>query len=167
MLFVQIIPYNVNICYHTLTFIDHSDDVIFRYFTMGFAVFRTKVTFYQSCNYVMCVFLYLALFSDSLYNIVPCNICNGWLTNALFALFSSLKSPSLRSDLIICLLALSGRMMKTITINLTFFMTLNVLAITLAITGVLGPIVGALIHNAGSVLVIINSAILLGWKKRS
>ena len=32
------------------------------------------------------------------------------------------------------------------------------------ITGVLNPIVGALVHNAGSVLVIINSSLLLKWK---
>ena len=65
------------------------------------------------------------------------------------------------------LLALSKRMMRTIKLNLTFSMGLNFLAITLAITGLLGPVVGALVHNAGSVLVIINSALLLGWKKRS
>ena len=64
------------------------------------------------------------------------------------------------------LLALSKRMMTTIKINLTFSMTLNFLAITLAITGLLGPVVGALIHNAGSVLVIINSALLLKWRKK-
>ena len=38
--------------------------------------------------------------------------------------------------------------------------------IALAITGILNPVVGALVHNAGSVLVIVNSAFLLGWKKR-
>ena len=63
------------------------------------------------------------------------------------------------------LLALSKRMMTTIKINLTFSMTLNFLAITLAITGLLGPIIGALVHNAGSVAVIINSALLLKWRK--
>lgn len=62
------------------------------------------------------------------------------------------------------LLALSKRMMKTIKINLTFSMALNFLAIVLAITGILGPVVGALVHNAGSILVIINSALLLKWK---
>lgn len=64
------------------------------------------------------------------------------------------------------LLALSKRMMTTIKINLTFSMSLNFLAITLAITGLLGPVVGALVHNAGSVAVIINSALLLKWKKK-
>ena len=63
------------------------------------------------------------------------------------------------------LIALSRRMMVTIKCNLTFSMTLNFLAIILAITGILNPVVGALVHNAGSVLVIINSAMLLNWKK--
>lgn len=62
------------------------------------------------------------------------------------------------------LLRLSRRMMGTIKLNLTFSMALNFAAIALAITGVLNPVVGALVHNAGSVLVIINSAFLLGWR---
>ena len=62
------------------------------------------------------------------------------------------------------LLRLSRRMMRTIRLNIAFSMGLNFLAITLAITGLLGPVVGALVHNAGSVLVIINSSLLLGWK---
>lgn len=62
------------------------------------------------------------------------------------------------------LLSLSKRMMTTIKVNLSFSMGLNFLAIALAITGLLGPVVGALVHNAGSVLVIINSALLLNWK---
>ena len=65
------------------------------------------------------------------------------------------------------LLALSKRMMTTIKVNLTFSMTLNFIAITLAITGLLGPVIGALVHNAGSVAVIINSALLLKWRKKS
>lgn len=64
------------------------------------------------------------------------------------------------------LFALSKKMMTTIKINLTFSMGLNFLAIALAITGLLGPVIGALVHNAGSILVIINSALLLGWKKK-
>ena len=63
------------------------------------------------------------------------------------------------------LLALSRRMMTTIRLNLTFSMALNFLSIALAITGVLNPVVGALVHNAGSVAVIVNSALLLKWRK--
>ena len=50
-------------------------------------------------------------------------------------------------------LLLAKRMMVTIKCNLTFSMTLNFIAIILAITGILNPVIGALVHNAGSVLV--------------
>ncbi len=63
------------------------------------------------------------------------------------------------------LIALSKRMMITIKCNMSFSMGLNFVAIVLAITGILNPVVGALVHNAGSVLVIINSALLLQWKQ--
>ena len=64
------------------------------------------------------------------------------------------------------LLRLARRMMITIKCNLAFSMTLNFIAIILAMNGVLNPVVGALVHNAGSVLVILNSALLLKWRKR-
>lgn len=64
------------------------------------------------------------------------------------------------------LLMLSRRMMTTIRMNLTFSMALNFLAIVLAITGILDPVSGALVHNAGSVFVIADSALLLSWKSR-
>ena len=64
------------------------------------------------------------------------------------------------------LLRLAKRMMRTIKYNLTFSMALNFISIALAITGVLTPVVGALVHNAGSVFVILNSALLLKWKRR-
>jgi P-type E1-E2 ATPase len=63
------------------------------------------------------------------------------------------------------LLLLSKRVMRTININLAAAMILNFAAIILAITGILNPITGALVHNAGSVAVIINSALLLNWRK--
>ena len=63
------------------------------------------------------------------------------------------------------LIALSKRMMRTIKLNITFLLTLNFIAIVLAITGTLNPVVGALVHNAGSVLVITNSALLLKWRQ--
>ena len=64
------------------------------------------------------------------------------------------------------LFALAKRMMTTIKINLTFSMGLNFLAIILAMTGLLGPVIGALVHNAGSVVVILHSAFLLTWRKK-
>ena len=64
------------------------------------------------------------------------------------------------------LVALSKRMMTTIKLNMTFSMTLNFIAIALAIIGTLDPVIGALVHNAGSVLVITNSAFLLKWRRK-
>ena len=64
------------------------------------------------------------------------------------------------------LLYLAKRMMFIIKCNLIFSMTLNFVAIILAMTGILNPVIGALVHNAGSVIVIINSAFLLSWRKK-
>ena len=64
------------------------------------------------------------------------------------------------------LIALSKRMMTTIKCNMTFSMALNFIAIVLAINGTLNPVVGALVHNAGSVLVITCSAFLLKWGRK-
>lgn len=63
------------------------------------------------------------------------------------------------------LLQLSRKTMQTININLTASMILNFIAIFLAIMGILNPVMGALVHNAGSVAVIINSSLLLKWRK--
>lgn len=65
------------------------------------------------------------------------------------------------------LLALSRKMMRKITFNLSFSMLLNFIAIVLAMTGILNPVVGALVHNCGSVFVIINSAFLLTYREKS
>ena len=65
------------------------------------------------------------------------------------------------------LLQLAKKMMRTIQWNLAFSMALNFAAILLAMTGILNPVVGALVHNAGSVFVIIHSSLLLKWRKRA
>lgn len=63
------------------------------------------------------------------------------------------------------LLRLAKKTMRTIKINLTASMTLNFIAVTLAVIGILNPVAGALVHNAGSVAVVINSSLLLKWRK--
>lgn len=63
------------------------------------------------------------------------------------------------------LLLLSKRMTRTIKHGIAFSLTLNFIAIILAVLGKLSPVAGALLHNAGSVLVIINSALLLKWRE--
>ena len=49
-------------------------------------------------------------------------------------------------------------------ISVNVYIARNFMAITLNITGKLNPVIGALVHNTGSVLVITNSALLLKWK---
>ena len=65
------------------------------------------------------------------------------------------------------LLLLSRRVIRTINLNIAASMLLNFVAIALAIAGVLNPVLGALVHNAGSVAVIINSSLLLKWKSQT
>ena len=61
------------------------------------------------------------------------------------------------------IMRLAKKMMRTINLNIAFSLGLNFLAIILAIIGSINPVVGALVHNAGYVAVIINSALLLNW----
>lgn len=61
---------------------------------------------------------------------------------------------------------LAQKTMNKINFNLAAAMILNFVAIILAITGVMGPVVGALVHNVGSVAVIINSSLLLNWHQK-
>jgi cation transport ATPase len=62
---------------------------------------------------------------------------------------------------------LARKTLGKIRINVLLSMALNFAAITLAFLGLLGPVAGAQVHNAGSVLVVINSALLLGAKEPS
>ena len=64
------------------------------------------------------------------------------------------------------LVALSRHTMRVIRANITFSMTLNFVAIALAVTAVLDPVTGALVHNCGSVFVVLNSSFLLGWARK-
>ena len=58
-------------------------------------------------------------------------------------------------------------MMRTIKINLSFALILNGIAIILAMIGTLSPVWGTLVHNGGSLLVVLNSALLLSWKYKT
>lgn len=55
---------------------------------------------------------------------------------------------------------LSSATIKTIKFNITASMTINLVAIILSVLGLLNPITGALVHNVGSVLVVLNAALL-------
>ena len=55
---------------------------------------------------------------------------------------------------------LSRSTLRTIKGNITVSMGINAVAVTLSVLGVLNPVTGALVHNAGSVLVVLNGALL-------
>ena len=62
------------------------------------------------------------------------------------------------------LIAISRKTLKTINISIAFALGLNFLAMFLAMFGFLGPIGGALVHNIGSVVVIIYCSMLMRFK---
>ena len=62
------------------------------------------------------------------------------------------------------ILALSKKMMWKIKVNLALSMMLNITGVILAMFAVLNPVSAALFHNVGSVFVVVNSALLLGWR---
>lgn len=64
------------------------------------------------------------------------------------------------------LLSLSRKMTGTIIANICFSMAVNIASIVLAMTGGIGPVAGALVHNGGSFLVVMNSALLLLFKSK-
>ena len=59
---------------------------------------------------------------------------------------------------------LSNAVIESITVNISLAMGINFVAIILSMLGIMGPISGALVHNAGSVLVILNAALLYDRK---
>ena len=61
---------------------------------------------------------------------------------------------------------LSVACVKLIKFNITLSMCINACAIVCSILGVLGPVSGALVHNVGSVLVVLNGALLYDRKFR-
>ncbi|MCD8297443.1 MAG: cation-translocating P-type ATPase [Prevotella sp.] len=59
---------------------------------------------------------------------------------------------------------LSNAVIHSIKLNITISMCINAVAITLSLLGLLNPVTGALVHNAGSVLVVLNAALLYDRK---
>ena len=62
------------------------------------------------------------------------------------------------------LIGIARKTIRTINISIAFALILNVAAMGLAVLGMLNPIEGALIHNIGSVIVIIYSSTLIKYK---
>lgn len=59
---------------------------------------------------------------------------------------------------------LSVACVRLIKTNIAISMTINACAITCSVLGILGPVSGALVHNLGSVLVVLNGALLYDRK---
>ncbi|KXS56492.1 MAG: hypothetical protein AMR96_02310 [Candidatus Adiutrix intracellularis] len=62
------------------------------------------------------------------------------------------------------LLRLSRRTLKIIRFNIAMAMGINLAAVVLAATGLMGPVLSALVHNLGAVLVVLNAIRLYNFK---
>ena len=59
---------------------------------------------------------------------------------------------------------LSRSTLNTIKGNITASMCINFVAVTLSVLGLLNPVTGALVHNVGSILIVLNAALLYDRK---
>lgn len=59
---------------------------------------------------------------------------------------------------------LSNSVLKTIKFNISASLLINFLAVILSILGLLNPVLGAIVHNVGSLLVILNATLLYDRK---
>ncbi|AOY74959.1 heavy metal translocating P-type ATPase [Clostridium formicaceticum] len=62
------------------------------------------------------------------------------------------------------LITLSKKVFRKIVVNIFLAMFINIAAIILAMLGMINPVVGALVHNLGSIVVVMNSTTLLKLK---
>ena len=56
--------------------------------------------------------------------------------------------------------------LRTIRFNITLSMSINFVAVLLGVLGIMTPVVGALVHNGGSILVVLNAALLYDRRLR-
>ncbi len=64
------------------------------------------------------------------------------------------------------LIELSRSSLGVIRNNVIFSMSMNVLSVLLSVFGVIGPVVGAVMHEVSALPVVVNSARLISWKSR-
>jgi Zn2+/Cd2+-exporting ATPase len=83
---------------------------------------------------------------------------------ALAAADIALMTDDLRQATLAILL--SRKTVRTVRQNLAFAAAWNVIALAVAAAGGMGPVAGALVHNVGSVAVVVNAARLVGVKLR-
>ncbi len=56
-------------------------------------------------------------------------------------------------------------MMFKVRFNIAFSLVWNFIAVALSVTGIPGPVKGALMHNVGSVFVVANSTLLIMYHR--
>ena len=61
---------------------------------------------------------------------------------------------------------IARRSLTKVKQSIIISLAINLAAVTLSVFGLLNPVTGALMHNCGSVLVVINAALLLGERER-
>ena len=90
-----------------------------------------------------------------------------------YAALRDLLSPIEAADIVLMrddirllpyLVVMSRRTLANIRVNIWASLLINSCAILLAATGCLGPAAGALVHNAGSLFVVMHAAMLLRCK---
>ena len=64
------------------------------------------------------------------------------------------------------IVSLSRKMMFKLRVNIGFSLIWNAMAVLLAMFALVGPVEGAIVHNVGSVVVVVNSALLLIYGRR-
>ena len=66
---------------------------------------------------------------------------------------------------VVSAIKLSKRVLSTVKVNIAIAMCVNLIAVVLSLLGILSPATGALVHNLNSILVVLNSALLLKRNK--
>ncbi len=93
-----------------------------------------------------------------------CSIAMGALGSELAVETAEIALLNDKISLVPALLKFSKSVMKTIHCNFGISIFINVSAVILSATGILDPVSGALVHNASSIIVVLNSASLLTRK---
>ncbi len=95
-----------------------------------------------------------------------CSVAMGALGSELAVETADIALLSDDISLVPAILKFSKSVLRTIHCNFAISICINITAVILSTLGVLNPVSGALVHNASSLIVVLNSAALLARKLR-